>query len=292
MTEATPFRVVLVLGMSGAGKSTALRTLEDLQFETVDNVPLRLIPSICQPSKDAPTKRPGIAISAGARTRDFTREGFERVVQALQATDNITLEILFLDCADDVLIKRYSETRRRHPMALDRPVEDGIARERQLLREMRAMAHRVIDTTDFGSTQLRQMIRHQFGQHVEDGLNLCVTSFSYAKGIPRDADLVWDVRFLRNPHYDEALQPFTGRDEAVQAYIMEDSAYGEFMQHLKALVEPLLPRYVAEGKSYLTIAIGCTGGKHRSVCVAEKLHHWLEDELGHTCLLRHRDAPA
>jgi UPF0042 nucleotide-binding protein len=294
MSADEAYRVVLVLGMSGAGKSTVLRTLEDLQFETVDNVPLRLIPSVCQPSSDTKHLRmakSGLAISAGARTRDFTADHFEEVVAILRAMPEVELELIFLDCADDVLVKRYSETRRRHPMAQDRPVEDGIVRERQLLREMRSMAQRVIDTTELDSSELRQVIRHQFGEQAKQVLSLCVTSFSYAKGVPRDADLVFDVRFLRNPHYDDALRPFTGRDEAVQAYISKDDAYHPFLEHLKALLLPLLPRYVAEGKSYLTMAVGCTGGKHRSVCIAEKLHQWLEEEAGYPSLLRHRDAP-
>ena len=285
-------QLVLVLGMSGAGKSTALRTLEDSGFETVDNAPLLLIPGICNPPAEEgvlPAAKK-LALSVGVRARDFSTARFEAVLGMLRGYESVAIDVMFLDCADDVLVKRYSETRRRHPLAQDRPVEDGIARERQLLEALRTRANRIIDTTDFGAADLRRLIRHQFeGDHAAH-VSLCVTSFSFAKGVPRDADIVFDVRFLRNPHYVDALRPFTGRDPEVQRYIAEDASFASFTDGFKQLVKPLLPRYADEGKSYLTIAIGCTGGKHRSVCVAETLHQWLAEE-GYASLIRHRDAP-
>jgi UPF0042 nucleotide-binding protein len=193
-----------------------------------------------------------------------------------------------MDANDTVLQRRYAETRHRHPLAGSGPVLDGIRRERKLLRATRGRADLVVDTSEFGPGELKHVLAGRFGAQGGAGMAMFVTSFAYRKGLPREADLVFDVRFLRNPHYVPALKPLTGRDRRVANYIRRDRAFPAFFRQLVRLLEPLLPRYAAEGKSYLTIGIGCTGGRHRSVCVAEKL----ADELKKRKLrveLRHRD---
>lgn len=272
--EATPppQRVVMVTGMSGAGLSTALAVLEDLGYEAVDNLPLFLLEPLM--TKADLRNRP-LAVGIDGRTRDFTAERLLDEIRALEKTTGRKTALVFVDCSDDVLARRFVETRRRHPLAADRPVRDGIARERALLEPLRGHADLMIDTTELATFQLRQLLAASFALDAQPDLQIFVTSFAYRRGIPREADLVFDVRFLRNPHYVEALQPLTGSDPQVAAYIQNDPEFPRFFTHLTELLEPLLPRYRLEGKTYLTIAIGCTGGRHRSVFVAEKLAAWL-----------------
>ncbi|MGJ3261093.1 MAG: RNase adapter RapZ [Rhodospirillales bacterium] len=284
-------RILLVSGVSGAGKSSALKLLEDIGFEAVDNMPLaligRLIPGLEGTDKTAGDSHP-LAIGVDIRTRDFEAARLLALLDQIEATANVEVSLLFMDCDDEVLGRRYEETRRRHPLAADRPVIDGIRRERRVMEPLRARADYVIDTTDFALGDLKAHLEHSFGIADDPGLAIFVTSFSFKRGLPRDADLVFDVRFFRNPHYDNALRPLTGRDKAVQDHIVKDEAFEGYFDHLTGMLGPLLPRYRAEGKSYLTIAFGCTGGRHRSVFIAERFHSWLK-EHGWRAQIRHRD---
>lgn len=295
MTPAAPppqaRDVVVITGMSGAGKSTALKAFEDLGYEAVDNVPLFLLRHMVGEEATAwaeyqNARRP-MAIGVDIRTRDFDVRGIRRLLRDVEKIAGIRPRILFLECDDEVLQRRYTETRRRHPLAVDRPLVDGIALERQMLAPLKLSADDVIDTTDLPAGSLKTMLTSRYAP-ARAGLHLFVTSFSFRRGLPREADLVFDVRFLRNPHYVAALKAQTGADAAVQAYIAEDPDFAEFEARLKALIAPLLPRYVTEGKSYLTIAVGCTGGRHRSVYVAERLAEWLGG-AGYGVSLRHRE---
>jgi RNase adaptor protein for sRNA GlmZ degradation len=278
-------RVLLVTGLSGAGRSTALNAFEDMGYETVDNLPATLVSALVQP--EAARDRP-LAIGIDIRTRDFGAAPFLTTVDALRARDDIDFLVLFLDCDDEVLLRRYSQTRRRHPLAHDRPVADGIGMERRRLAQLRDRADWVIDTTDLTEGDLRRELRSSFSLARTPAMAVIVMSFAYGQGIPRAADLVFDVRFLRNPHYLDALRDKTGEDPEVGAYIEGDAGYAEFFARLTGFIEPLLPRYRAEGKSYLTIAIGCTGGRHRSVYIAEKLGAWLAAR-GFRAAIRHRE---
>lgn len=286
-----PTRILLITGMSGAGKSTALKTLEDLGWETVDNLPLTLLERLL--TRPAATtgnidQRP-LAIGIDSRTRAFDADAILERLDKLKSQSGIDVAILFLDCAGAELERRFSETRRRHPLALDRPAADGIARERELLSPLRRRAAHIIDTTDSTVNDLRLGIRHHFaGENATGEPTITVMSFGFARGLPRNADLVFDMRFLDNPHWQPDLRPKTGLDAGVSAFIARDPAYAEALDRIGGLVEFLLPRYAAEGKAYVTIAIGCTGGRHRSVHVAERLGARLI-EAGYSPTVIHRD---
>ena len=278
-------RVVLVTGMSGAGKSSALKALEDIGYEAVDNLPLALLAGLVQTESELP--RP-LAIGVDIRTRDFHVESFIERLTSLRANPLIAVKLVFVDCDDEVLRRRFTATRRRHPMALDRPVTHGIERERALIEPLRGVADVTVDTSSLTLGGLRAALSDHFALDAESQLSIVVTSFSYGQGLPREADLVFDVRFLTNPHYEPALQPLTGKDPAVAAFIEKDAGFPRFFNDLCRLIEPLLPRFDLEGKSYLTIAVGCTGGRHRSVFVAEKLAAWLGAK-GQRVGIHHRD---
>jgi UPF0042 nucleotide-binding protein len=282
---------VIVTGMSGAGKSSALKALEDLNFEAIDNVPLSMLEAIITDSH-LQLSTPGfgrpVAVGVDIRTRDFGVDKFLNHLDQITNSFDIHAHILFVDCDDDVLLRRYEETRHRHPMAMDRPVVDGIQRERKLVSPLRQRADLVIDTTAIGPGELKTILQAQFAEDAKNELTVFVTSFSYRKGLPREADLVFDTRFLRNPHYESKLRELSGRDETVEAYLKADDAYEPFFGNLTQMLKPLMPRFKAEGKSYLTIAIGCTGGRHRSVFVAEQLAKWF-DKAGLQAQLNHRD---
>jgi len=278
-------RLVLLTGMSGAGKSTVLKVLEDMGYEAVDNLPLALLGNILPASA---TPGDALAIDIDVRSRDFTVEAFETALAPLRARDDLDMRLVFVDCDDEVLRRRYTETRRRHPLADDRPVIDGIRHERALITRLREHAGTVIDTTGFSVVDLRRLVAAGFALDDRPGLRVFVTSFSYREGMPREADLVFDVRFLANPHYDPRLRPLSGLDTAVGEHIAADPAFAPFVGSLERMLVPLLPRFESEGKSYLTIAVGCTGGRHRSVFVAERLARLLE-EHGQRVAVRHRD---
>ena len=276
--------VVLVTGVSGAGKSTALRGLEDLGYEAIDNVPLGLLERLIFSSKE----RCRIAIGIDIRTRGLDARAFLRKIKTLVMRSDLEMQLLFIDCEDDILVRRFEETRRRHPLALDRPVSDGIREERSQMTFLHEGADIIINTSDMNPGDMKPLLEKHFGIGGHNGLNIFITSFGFKFGLPRDADLVFDVRFLRNPYYDRTLRSLSGRDTEVGLFINNDDGFDEFLENLKNLLSPLFPRYVAEGKSYLTIAVGCTGGRHRSVYVAEKLNSWIA-ELGERVFVRHRD---
>lgn len=280
-----PGRIVLVTGLSGAGMSVALKALEDLGYEAVDNLRLSLVPALLRQAD--PRRRP-LALVIDSRTRDFSAQAFLDELDDLRARDDLDVRLVFLDCGDEVLQRRFTETRRRHPLAVDRTVPDGIARERTLLFPLKDVADVTIDTTQLSIHDLRRILSGHFQRDAQATLQVFVTSFSFRLGLPREADLVFDVRFLTNPHYDPALRPLTGLDPAVAARVAGDPDFPAFFTHLTDMLRPLLPRFTQEGKSYLTIAVGCTGGKHRSVFVAEQLAAWLT-ELGVRVNLSHRD---
>ncbi len=278
-------QIVLLSGMSGAGLSTALKIFEDLGYETVDNLRLGLVPAL---TDDAAMLGKPLAIAINTRNANFTVEDLLRVDKLLASRPNVRISLLFLDCSNETLQQRYTETRRRHPLALDRPLPDGIGAERTLLAKLKNEADLVIDTSETSVHDLRRLIEGFYRFDRALGLTLHVTSFSFRHGVPREADLVFDVRFLSNPYWDTGLRPLTGRDGPVADYIRKDPDYASFIKHLTDLILPLLPRYQQEGKSYLTIAVGCTGGRHRSVMVAEELAKILSAN-GHKVSVGHRD---
>jgi UPF0042 nucleotide-binding protein len=277
-------RLLVVTGMSGAGRSTALKALEDMGYEAVDNLPLSLLPALVGPQ----TPRAPLAVGVDVRTRDFAVPALVEALDRLVAEHGLDLNIIFLDCADELLERRYTETRRRHPLAAERPVADGIRLERQRVWPLRERADLVIDSAALTPGDLKRLLHGNFALDAEPGIALHVTSFAYRHGLPRDADLVFDVRFLRNPHYVDALRKLTGRDPAVGAYIEADPDFHRLFDMLASWLDALLPRYESEGKSYLTIAFGCTGGRHRSVYCAERLAARLRAS-GRRVELAHRD---
>ena len=267
--------MILVTGMSGAGKTTALKALEDAGYDVVDNLPLALLDELVG---DSAARRRSIAVGIDIRTRDFGVDHVLEEIDGMPAQSAEAVVLLFLDSDDDVIARRFTETRRRHPLAVDRPPIDGIRHERQLLSPLRDRSDVVIDTSLLTPHDLRRLVGEQFRLGAaSDRMSVFVTSFSYRQGLPREADLVFDVRFLRNPHYVAELRDLTGRDAPVAAYIEADSGLPPFVNAIESLFELLLPRYQTEGKSYLTIAFGCTGGKHRSVYLAERLERRLRD---------------
>ncbi|MHA6720467.1 RNase adapter RapZ [Sphingomonas sp. RS6] len=290
MTRARPKQILLVTGMSGAGKSTVLRTLEDLGWEVVDNLPLLLLNRLLDtaPGEGGGEDQRPLALGIGTQTRGFDAESIVQRIKKLRQENGHDIGTLFLECSGAELERRYSETRRRHPLAQDRPAADGIARERELLGPLRRWSNRLIDTTDLTSNQLAQAIRSTFSTDGEGKTTYTIVSFGFSRGLPRDADLVLDMRFLRNPHWDSQLRPGTGLDADVSAYIAADPAYDQAMAQIESLLLLLLPRYRAEGKAYVTVAFGCTGGRHRSVHVAERMAVRLR-EAGFSPTVSHRD---
>jgi UPF0042 nucleotide-binding protein len=282
--RAASSRIVIVTGMSGAGRTSALKALEDLGYEAVDNLPVSFLAGLVRPGENARPLAAGIDI----RTRDFGAGPVLAEIERLLAERHLDVRLLFLDCDDETLARRFTETRRRHPLAADRPLIDGIRHERALLDPLKTRADQVIDTTRLVPRDFKRMLEELYGLSSSPGMVVFVTSFSYRQGLPREADLVFDARFLANPHYVPELRPQSGKDGPVAEFIAKDPGFAAFFDSLTRLLEPLLPRYESEGKSYLTIAVGCTGGRHRSVFVAEKLAQWLAKQE-RPVELRHRD---
>ena len=284
MTDALEHRIVLVTGPSGAGRTTAIRALEDLGYEVIDNLPLSLIPRLID---GAPLARP-IALGLDVRNRDFNATALIELIDQLTRDPAVALDVIYLDCAQRELIRRYSETRRRHPLApADTPAE-GIAREVDLLAPIRVRADHLIDTSDMSHHDLKAEVARWFGQGQGPRMALSLQSFSYKRGLPRGLDMVFDCRFLANPHWDASLRPLDGRDPAVAAHVEGDPRYPDFFAKLADLVNFLLPAQLEEGKAHLAIGFGCTGGQHRSVAVVEKLALQLAED-GWAVSKRHRE---
>jgi UPF0042 nucleotide-binding protein len=281
-------RVVLVTGLSGAGKTTALRVLEDLGWEAIDNFPIRLLERLVAVETGAGEPRPPLAVGFDSRTRGFVPDQIIAHWKKHAARPDLDLTTLFLDCSGAELERRYNETRRRHPMAQGRAVIEGIQAERELLEPLRRWAEAVIDTTALSASDLQQAIRDRFADRAEDNMTLTVSSFGFARGMPPLADLVFDMRFLDNPHWDPELRPLTGLDPPVSAHIEADPAWDEAYARIRDLVLMLIPRYAAQGKAYVNLAFGCTGGRHRSVHTAEAIASALR-EAGFSPTVVHRN---
>jgi UPF0042 nucleotide-binding protein len=269
--------------MSGAGKSTVLDALEDMGWDCVENLPATMLKDYVEQGLSSERHVP-VAVGMDSRSRGFDPAALPQIVHSIQG---VSPEILYLDCSGAELIRRYDETRRRHPLAPDRPAEDGIARERNYTAPLRSAAGSVLDTTDLTPAELRDELRRRYGGDVDQPV-LTIASFGFARGVSRTADLVFDLRFLANPHWVDELRPLTGADARVRSYIETDAAWAPAMDRVEALLIDWIPRYWAAGKTYLTVAFGCTGGRHRSVAaaveMAERLH-----EAGFSPNIRHRD---
>ncbi len=277
-------RVVLVTGPSGAGRSTAIAALEDLGYEAIDNLPLSLVPRLL----DGPPLGHPVALGIDVRNREFTAAGLIEAIDRLGCVPELALEVLYLDCSPEELERRYSETRRRHPLALAESPAEGIAQEIDLLAPIRVRADVLIDTTGMSVHEARAEIGRWFGQEAGQRLAVSLHSFSYKRGVPRGLDMMFDCRFLANPHWEPALRPLDGRDASVAAYVAADPRHDGFIARLRDLILFLLPAQVEEGKSHLAIGFGCTGGQHRSVAVTEKMALVLA-EAGWQVSKRHRE---
>jgi UPF0042 nucleotide-binding protein len=287
--RAPSTRFIVLTGLSGAGKSQAIRALEDLGYFCVDNLPVALLPFMADFARQHATEHDRVAVVMDVREPRFTGE-FPAMYRSLRKAQDTVPMLIFLEASDAELVRRFSETRRPHPLAPDRSVTEGLAEERASLRPIKALADKVVDTTAMNVHELRKVFLDVVaGRRQASTLVLTVLSFGYHYGVPAESDLVFDVRFLKNPHYDPTLRPLTGRDPQVGRFIESDPAYAPFFASLAALLLPLLPCFEREGKSYVTIAIGCTGGRHRSVFIAERLAGWL---AAHDRMVgvRHRDA--
>lgn len=267
-------RVLFVTGASGAGRSTATNALEDIGFESIANLPLSLVDRVIE----ARLRRSPLALGIDVRNRDFSIDGMIDLMHRMTSDDSIDAELLYLDCRPDVLIRRYSETRRRHPLSPSESPLVGIEREMDLLVPVRELADFLIDTSDMTPHDLRAEIDRLFAKGARDHLALSLESFSFKRGLPRGVDMVFDVRFLANPHWDADLRALDGRNPEVGAFVRADVRYADFYERVLGLIESLIPAYREEGKTSLSIAIGCTGGQHRSVFVAEELANALAEK--------------
>lgn len=279
--------VILVVGLSGAGKTTVLHTFEDNRFDVIDGLPFNLLTSIIIPRTSSDIYTP-IAIGIDTSKEGFSVDKFGDLFDNLSEHPQIDLRLLYLDCEDKELIRRYTETRRKHPHSRDCSLETGILKERESLFKLQQFATDIIDTTELNSNSLKKLVEKIFTKYKNREMVVTVMSFSYRNGIPQEADIVLDVRCLRNPHYDEKLRFLTGLDSSVGDYIKQDKDYELFMLKVEDLLNLLLPKYVEEGKSYLTIAIGCTGGRHRSVYISEELAKKIA-LMGYETISRHRE---
>jgi UPF0042 nucleotide-binding protein len=295
-------RIVVLTGMSGSGKSTAIRALEDMGFYTIDNLPIKLIDKLVQLLSGTQGEVEKLALVVDARAVTHRTAGtmdkippamtdLEELPRALE-TNRLAgheVDLLFLDATDDVLERRFSETRRRHPLATDGTLKSGLQAERQLLEPLRLAASSIIDTSRMSLHDLRKEIEHIFSsERTARSMSVTVMSFGFKYGVPPESDLVLDVRFLPNPHFQHELRPLTGEDDAVSRFVLDRDDTRAFLEHGYRLLEFLLPKYEDEGKSYLTIAIGCTGGRHRSVAIVRELADWI-GRRGRRVQIRHRD---
>ena len=288
--SSAPQPILLVTGLSGAGKTTVLKTLEDMGWEAVDNFPIRLAGPLLDIPGSEGRSGPAVPLALGfdSRTRGFDPEALTNQIKLLQNRSDLNIITLFLDCAGSEIERRYAETRRRHPLAQDRPAADGITMERILMAPLRQWAETVIDTTKLSAHDLQNEIRTRFASEASPHTTVTITSFGFSRGVPHNADLMFDMRFLRNPHWNDLLRPLTGLDQAVCSYVEADPAYAEAVAKIRDLLLYLLPLYDAQGKAYVNIAFGCTGGRHRSVHVAEQFGKWLR-EAGFSPTVAHRN---
>ena len=282
--KAPEIELVLITGLSGAGRTTAIRALEDIGFETIDNLPISLLPAIVS-DRSIPRK---IAIGLDSRNREFSTHGVLDMLQTLTDMAWVRISFVFIHCSSEVLVRRFSETRRRHPLSPAETPIVGVERERDLMLPIMARADVLINTTDMSPHDLRSEITGFFSTEGSLGLAVSVQSFSYKRGLPRGVDMLFDCRFLSNPYWEPSLRPFDGQDECVQAYVKQDPNFDEFYKKIRDLCLFLLPAYKDEGKTHLSIGFGCTGGKHRSVTLTELLANDLAQE-GWQVSIRHRE---
>ena len=282
--------ILLVTGLSGAGKTTVLKTLEDMGWEAVDNFPIRLAGPLLDIPGSEGRSGPTVPLALGfdSRTRGFDPDALISQIAQLQNRADLNIMTLFVDCAGTEIERRYAETRRRHPLAQDRLAIDGIAQERMLMEPLRRWAETVIDTSKLSAHDLQNDIRKRFAERTNAHTTVSIASFGFSRGVPHNADLIFDMRFLRNPHWDDVLRPLTGLDQPVADYVHADPAYAEAVGKIRDLLLYLLPLYDAQGKAYVNIAFGCTGGRHRSVYVAEQFGKWLH-EAGFSPTVTHRN---
>ena len=284
-TNASRKPILLITGMSGSGRSLALKTLEDMGYETIDNLPLVFLEPVALARHQV--SQP-LAVSVDIRTRDFSSEQFLQEFSKLTQDPLLNTKLLYFDCDDDVLVRRYNETRRFHPLARDRRVIDGICLERELVSDLRAHADFVMDTSLLIPSDFKRQLRGFFLPKKAPSLSIFIISFSFRHGLPREADMVFDTRLLKNPFHVEDLWALSGEDPKVADYIQKDPLFPSLIESLKSLLSLSLPRFEEEGRGYLTLAIGCTGGQHRSVFIASVLKEWLQT-IKKRVKLEHRD---
>jgi UPF0042 nucleotide-binding protein len=277
--------ILLVSGLSGAGKTTTLKVLEDMDFECVDNMPLRLLPAMLSDTKALPER---LALGVDSRNRDL-KTHVDAALDALCNLKGVGSHILYLFADEEVVVRRFNETRRRHPLLPSRPVRESLAMERQLLAPLQQHADTLLDTSGFKPADLKKYLERQFGGGAERQMSVFCMSFGFKHGIPKEADMVLDVRYLRNPHWDDALRPKTGKEPDVQAYIREDENFTTSFEKIKSLLTYQLPLFASSGKTYLTVAFGCTGGQHRSVMMTELIGQQLNDMTDFDIQIHHRD---
>ena len=276
--------ILIITGPSGAGRSTVIHALEDSGYETIDGLPLALLPRLL----DGPELTRHLALAIDIRTRDFSVSAVMDALDHIETLDAVKSSLVYLDSTDEVLLRRYSETRRRHPASPDGDPAEGIALERDLLAALKHRADVTIDTSDMSPHQLKSEIQQLFDTDNQSALAVNLQSFSYKRGVPRGIDMAFDCRFLRNPFWDEALRGLNGQDQNVVDYIKADKRFADFFDQINALLQTLLPAFKEEGKAHLTVGLGCTGGQHRSVFVAEELGRALES-MGWKAQVRHRE---
>ena len=276
--------MVLVTGPAGAGRSSTLNVLEDAGFEAIDNIPMRMLRALLE----APGQLRPMALGVDLRNRDFSTDRVIELMSDMRSRPDVDIELLYLDCATNVLLRRFSETRRRHPMAATATPVEGIVREKELLEPVLALADVLIDTSELSPHDLRAELEQWFAPQGGSDMAVSVHSFSYKRGLPRGLDMVLDCRFLQNPYWEEGLRALDGRDQRVADYVAQDARFASFRDKVVELALLLLPAYEAEGKAYLAIGFGCTGGQHRSVAMAETLARALADG-GWPVSIRHRE---
>ena len=285
--EASRPRVLIITGLSGAGRSTASNVFEDLGWFVIDNLPPTLIDRVTELAFGPGSSVSKLAVVADVRGREFFAALVDTIRELRRSEADV--KVLFLDATDEVLVRRFEETRRRHPAAVDSGVLTGIRTERELLAELRGSADLIVDTSDLNVHELRDRVLGLIDDADSVPLRVEVVSFGFKHGSPRDADLLFDVRFLPNPHWVEELRPYSGRDAPVREYVFEQSATAPFIEAVRRLLDVVVPGYVAEGKRYLTIAIGCTGGRHRSVAISDDIGAYLTDRFELPVNVEHRD---